>query len=214
MNHTGLSQAGQEEFVMAVLESKMKGTFLEIGSEHPIYGNNSFYLERYLGWNGVMIEYDKKWKPFYDKWRTSRYLIKDASQVDYEPICECIADEDGVIDYLQLDIEVSNGSTIKTLERLDDEVFDKYRFRVITFEHDLYTGWCGEDTRRRSREIFNRRGYIRVFGDVKHNLSAQWCVAFEDWYVHPDLVDMEYINRIKRDGSLNHDEILEILNQE
>ena len=171
-----------------------------------------------LGWNGMMIEYNPIWEEFYKKWRTSDYIIANAVDIDYVSICKALTygrylKDDTVIDYLQIDLDVSNESTIKTLENFDKNVFDKYKFRVITYEHDLYTGWCGEDTRRRSREIFERRGYLRVFGDVKHNLSPNWCVAFEDWYVMPDLVNMNYVNKIKRYDSLNHDEIIKILHK-
>jgi len=31
--------------------------------------------------------------------------------------------------------------------------------------------------------------------------------SFEDWYVHPDLVDMNFINTIKSDKSLIHHDI-------
>jgi hypothetical protein len=214
MNHLGLSQAGQEEFVMCVLKNKQNGTFIEIGSEHPVLNNNTFYLEKYLGWDGYMIECDKKWEAYYKKWRKSKYCISDALWVSYPSVCDCLSvRKNRVIDYLQFDLEVKNESTIKCLEIFDRDIFDNYQFRVITFEHDLYTGWCGDDTRRRSREIFEKRGYLRVFSDVKHNLNTTWCVPFEDWYVKPELVDMEYINKITRDDSLNHDDIIKILHK-
>ena len=222
--NTGLSQAGQEQFVMSVLKNKRDGLFLEIGSEHPVLNNNTFYLERFLGWNGVMFEYDKRWEEFYKVWRTSKYVIGDAVVNDYLTICknlienkynimwsECLKPHYNIIDYLQIDLEVSNGSTIKTLENFDKNVFDTFKFNVITFEHDVYNGWCGDDTRRRSREIFERRGYFRVFSDVKHNQNDSWCVPFEDWYVNPEQVDMKYIGAINRNESLNHDEILKLL---
>jgi hypothetical protein len=214
MNHLGLSQAGQEEFVMCVLKNKQNGTFIEIGSEHPVINNNTFYLEKYLNWDGYMIEYNPIWEEFYKKWRKSKYHIGDALFLFFPAICDMLSvRKNRVIDYLQFDLEVKNESTIKCLEIFDRDVFDYYQFRVVTFEHDLYCGWTGEDTRRRSREIFYKRGYLRVFSDVKHNLSPSWCVPFEDWYVHPDLVNMEYIDKIKRDESLNHDDIINILHK-
>ena len=72
-------------------------------------------------------------------------------------------------------------------------IFNTYKFAVITFEHDIYTGNYF-DTREKSRLIFNERGYLRVFPDIhcRHNPL----VVFEDWYVHPELVDMDYINKL------------------
>ena len=96
------------------------------------------------------------------------------------------------IDYLQIDLEANNGSTIKTLMNLDRDVFDNYKFATVTFEHDIYhTNFAG--TREVSREILNKRGYVLVFGDI-HNKEPAY--PYEDWYVHPDLVDMNYVRQL------------------
>ena len=42
------------------------------------------------------------------------------------------------IDYLQIDLEVTDGSTLTTLKKLDREIMDNYKFAIITFEHDIY----------------------------------------------------------------------------
>ena len=61
-------------------------------------------------------------------------------------------------------------------------------------------------TRKKSREIFLKRGYVLVFPDVQlpsdTSYKGKQCGAFEDWYVHPDLVDGELINKYKTDKSL------------
>ena len=44
------------------------------------------------------------------------------------------------LDYLQIDLEANNGSTLNTLKNLDDEVMNKYKFSTITFEHDCKQG--------------------------------------------------------------------------
>ena len=71
-------------------------------------------------------------------------------------------------------------------------IFNKYKFATVTIEHDIYTGNYF-DTRRISRDIFIKNGYILVFQDVKVNFENK-DVPFEDWYVHPDLVDIDYAN--------------------
>jgi hypothetical protein len=62
------------------------------------------------------------------------------------------------------------------------------------------------NTREESRRIFESTGYVRVFSDVKNK-----GFPYEDWYVHPELVDMEYIHKIQRDESLEYTEIVSIL---
>ncbi len=42
------------------------------------------------------------------------------------------------IDYLQIDLEVCNRSTLTTLELLDNTIFNEYKFATVTFEHYIY----------------------------------------------------------------------------
>lgn len=42
-----------------------------------------------------------------------------------------------------------------------------------------------------------------VFPDVMNDGNK-----FEDWYIHPDLVDMNFINSIKSTNSLEYTEII------
>jgi hypothetical protein len=99
------------------------------------------------------------------------------------------------IDYLQIDLEVNNGSTLKTLKKLDDDVFNLYKFGVVTFEHDIYhTNFM--NTREESRKIFRNRGYVRVFSDITNNGIN----PFEDWYVHPSIVNMDYVIRLMKEN--------------
>jgi hypothetical protein len=189
-------QAGQDKFVINILKEKCNGFFLEIGSNDPIEINNSYILEKKYNWKGIMIEYDKKFKDLYKIHRSnSIHIFEDATKINYKDLLK----ENNFpnnIDYLQIDIEADNGSTIKALEILDESVMDNYKFSVITFEHDYkYNNKADivKYTREKSREIFKKRGYVCVFPDV-HNIIPY--NVFEDWYVHPDLVDMKYVNNL------------------
>jgi len=204
------SQAYQDIFVYSVLNKKYNGTFLEIGSNHPITHNNTYILESKYNWRGLMVEYDSSFEQLYKIHRPkSIYRLQDARLVNYK----FILDTNNFplnIDYLQIDLDVNNKSTLDTLVLLNNTVFDKYKFASITFEHDIYTGNY-YDTQTISRRILNERGYILVF----ENVSVFWqggYKPFEDWYVHPDLVNMDYINSIKRSGNITTDEIKGILN--
>ena len=191
-------QAEQDKFVLNVLNKKKSGFFLEIGSNHPIVINNTYTLEKNYDWKGIMVEHEQWFLPFYKEHRSeSIHLIQDATVIDYKKVFE----ESNVpvcIDYLQIDLEVENESTIKTLKNLDAAVFDKYTFASITFEHDIYRSNFYE-TRSQSREIFKRRGYICVFEDIAND-----DLPYEDWYVHPALVDMNYINNLMEKNKGNY----------
>lgn len=206
-----MSQALQDLFAIRVLKNKTNGTFIEIGSNHPIAGNNTYLMESKFNWKGLMIEYDRSFEQLYKDLRpNSIYRIGDARLVDYRGIL----DENQFpsnIDYLQIDLDVDNKSTLDTLLLMDNTCFDKYKFATITFEHDIYRGNFF-DTREISREIFKKRGYELVFPDVAVFFEGRYC-PFEDWYVHPDLVDMDYVNGIRSSVGLKVEEIQDKLRE-
>lgn len=196
-------QSAQDLFALKCLKYKRGGTFLEIGSNDPIYINNTYLLEKDYGWKGYMVEYQPHFLQLYKTVRpNSKYIIDDATEIDYAEVCEDLGAD---IDYLQIDLEVSNESTLKTLRKLHADAMRKHRFAVVTFEHDIYVG-DHFNTREESRRIFESAGYVRVFSDVKNT-----GMPYEDWYVHPELVDMEYINKIKNNVSMEYTEIVSIL---
>ena len=194
-----LGQAEQDKFVLNILKQKKNGYFLEIGSNHPIHINNTYLLEIKYNWNGIMIEYDESFLDLYKNHRpNSIHIINDATTLDYKNLFET-NNVPLSIDYLQIDLEANNGSTIKTLEKLDNEIFDTYKFATVTFEHDIYhTNF--ENTRLKSRDIFKKRGYICVFNDINN----RGINPYEDWYVHPDLVDMNYVNNLIEQNKKNY----------
>ena len=93
------------------------------------------------------------------------------------------------IDYLSLDIEPAN-QTLAVLKKLP---LDKYRFSVITYEHDRYVS--GTKYMDESRKIFESFGYVRVVSNVLWEGRD-----FEDWYIDPNVVSSDvfkkYINHL------------------
>jgi hypothetical protein len=206
---TTYSQAGQDLFVSSILKQKNNGYFLEIGSNHPIQHNNTYLLEKKYNWKGLMIEYDNTFEESYKLYRpNSIYSINDARLVNYKEILDN-HNFPQEMDYLQIDLDVNNKSTLDTLVLLNNTIFDKYKFATITFEHDIYTGNYF-DTQNISRKILKDRGYLLVF----QNVSVFWQGSynpFEDWYVHPDLVDMNFINNIITTENMNYEQIVKLL---
>jgi hypothetical protein len=202
------SQAGQDLFVKYVMKEKKNGYFLEIGSNHPYENNNTYLLENEYNWKGLMVEYDESFESSYKIYRpNSIYKMNDARLVNYRNILDSNNFPEN-IDYLQIDLDVNNKSTLDTLLLLNNTVFDKYKFATITFEHDIYSGNYF-DTQTISRQILTDRGYILVFPNVCVFWDGGY-KPFEDWYVHPELVDMEYINKIASKESLNYEDIIKL----
>jgi hypothetical protein len=183
------------------MKQKQNGFFVEIGSNHPIDINNSYLLEKTYNWKGIMIEYESEYLPSYKQHRpNSIHVIQDATTIDYKNLFEA-NDVPVQMDYLQIDLEVDNGSTIQTLETLNNEVLDTYTFATVTFEHDIYRGDF-YNTRMRSRQILEERGYVCVFKDI-HNKEPRY--VYEDWYVHPSLVDMDYVNALMSKNAVHYE---------
>ncbi len=149
-----------------------------------------------------MVEYDSSFLPLYEQHRpNSIHVINDATKIDYLDLFTK-HNLPSNIDYLQIDLEASNMSTINTLIKLDKEVFDTYKFSVVTFEHDIYSDSNKSNTREMSRNIFLKRGYKLVFPDIHNELPKY---VYEDWYVHPDLVDMNYIDTLIQKNVSNYE---------
>lgn len=181
------SQVYQDMFILSVLDGKRNGTFLEIGGATPYHGNNTALLEQDFGWTGVSIEYKQEFVDQYKQARPTTIYCLDALDTDYDKF---IAEnfESDTIDYLQLDIEPAR-NTYSLLLKIP---FEKYKFRVITYEHDHYVD-VTKECRRKSREYLQSKGYVLAVSDVSPDGKSN----FEDWWVHPDLVDPELLKKMQ-----------------
>jgi hypothetical protein len=198
-------QLGQDLFVLCCLDFKKNGYFLEIGASDYKKISNTYLLETEYKWKGIMIEYDSRFFKEYSKFRTNSYpILSDATEVNYKEELQKY-NFPNQIDYLQIDLEPTLGTPIQTLELLDSTILDFYTFSVITFEHDIYSG-DHFNTRARSREILNKRGYVLVFADVCNDGNP-----LEDWWVHPSGVSKEKIQSFQTTESLEYTSIVKRL---
>lgn len=180
------SQCFQDMFILSVLDGKKNGTYLEIGSEDPVYFSNTCILEREFGWKGTSVEIDM---PEVQKFRAERsnpVICADATKLNYKKVLS-----DGgfgeIVDYLQIDTEPSSTS----FEVLISIPFEKYKFRVITFEHDHAVD-ISKTYREKSRRYLRSLGYELVVPDIG---PTDW-YPFEDWWVEPTLVDMDRLKEL------------------
>jgi hypothetical protein len=174
---SNFSQVCQDLFVLAALNGKRNGTYLEVGSAHSFHNSNTALLEEF-GWKGIGLEMKPELAEMHKRERKNRVLCGDALKADYELLLGEFGGD--VIDYLQLDIEPSSN----TFEALLLIPFDKYKFRVITYEHDHYVDMT-RTYRDKSRRYLRSLGYTLVFNDVA---PTEGC-SFEDWWVRGELID-------------------------
>jgi hypothetical protein len=185
------SQILQDIFILSVLNGKKEGKFLEVGGARPFERNNTALLEQSFGWTGVSIELNPDFANEYINARkNTKVFCTDALNVDHNKILNEEFDTQ-VIDYLQLDIEPAKN----TFEVLLSIPFEKYKFAVITYEHDYYVD-ISKSYRDKSRRYLQVMGYELLVSD----LSPDGVSNFEDWWVHPDLID-EQIKNTMRDAS-------------
>lgn len=167
----------QDLFVLALHNGKHKGSYLEIGSGNPFVHNNTALLETEFNWKGISIDNSEALCYDFKENRNNTVICADATSIGYEELfnLHCL---DPVIDYLQIDCDEAS---IEILERIP---LDLYKFGVITFEHDSYR--LGTDVRDRARKLLKKAGYVLLVNDAA--FSPQH--SYEDWYVHPDCVDV------------------------
>ena len=177
------SEAYQDIFVLTMLKGKKNGTYLEIGAGSPFFGSNTVLLEKF-GWKGHGFDINPL---AVDPDRKNPCVLKDALTVDYD---ELLSDMEygEVIDYLQVDLEPAE----ITYSALDVIPWDKYKFRVITFEHDYYNDES-KLIRDKSRAYLHSKGYELLVT----NIAPDTLRVFEDWWVHPDHVDKDMIAKFK-----------------
>ena len=183
---TNHSESYQDMFVLTMLNGKRNGHYLEIGAGNSFYGNNTALLEQKFDWKGISLDIDQQFIEAFTKDRRNPCLLKDATTVNYEKFLSGL-DFPTDIDYLQLDCDPPD-VTYKILLSLP---FEKYKFAVITYEHDYY---CDETKsfRDKSRKYLESFGYILVAGDIAPD---EWR-NYEDWWIHPDLIDKSILDQM------------------
>lgn len=181
------SQAGQDRFVYELLirtNLQTLGTFLDIGSGHPIRNNNTIALER-LGWSGLLVDISEDVARITPSLRKSLFLRADASKTNWDEQSFAFHIRIApVVDYLSLDVDADTLATLKVLP------LARVRFRVITIEHDTYR--CGNGPRTAMREILAAHHYDLICKDV--------CLKgrpFEDWWADKGLVSIDVTNRFR-----------------
>lgn len=186
----------QDMFVLSILNGLTNGTYIEIGGELPVRGNNTYLLESQFGWRGYSIEFKPQYDPMWKADRKNPLYIQDALTTDYLALAEK-HDLGTVIDYLSVDIEPEE-ATFAALQKIDHS---KLRFKVITFEHNHYNGGQGPRVRLDSRKYLESLGYLMIVGDVAHAGDLA-----EDWWIAPEFFDQATIDNFKKVSTYNADE--------
>lgn len=183
------SQAGQDLFVLAALNGKRNGFYLEIGAGPYSFTNNTYLLETKFDWKGVSLDLNTSYYHEHMVHRKHYIELVDGSSVNYLSLLERGNFTGSVIDYVSLDLD---GAT--TLQALHNLPWDKYKISTLTYEHDSYI--YGPVYQNASREFLLNKGMVLVAANIA---DIGWKV-FEDWWVDPTMVDKKIIERMSSYG--------------
>jgi hypothetical protein len=177
------SQAGQDLFAYCISQNAtFPKTYIELGAQEPIYLNNTYFLEQ-QGWTGGSIEIDSHWIQQFSSIRRNPIIHADATTIHWEEyftVLESLYPNKNTIGYLSFDVDDA------TYHAFNHFPFDKIKCGVITIEHDVYR--VGPELRNYLRDKLIQFGYVLICADV----FLQGFGEFEDWWVHPELVNMEH----------------------
>lgn len=186
------SQSQQDLFVLSCFEDSYKGFFVDIGAgyneaEDGCINSNTLLLEQ-KGWTGLALD-------------VSMSRLKDRKCVTHaevignpRSISEILKSLNcpKVIDYLSIDLD---GLDYKVLK---DFIDAEYEFKVLTYEHDLYSGKKeAEASKYDAFFLLAEKGYVRFVENVGTTSSLNNLLsgcAYEDWYINPKYINYKYIN--------------------
>lgn len=207
-----------DEFCARLFDFKKGGTYVDIGSAHSRFHNNSHFLDVRLGWRGLCVELDSRYNESYTKGekneseenqynenfinRKQCTLINgDATKLNYAEIFANMWMPSS-IDYLSIDVDELSLDVAEIL------LSTNHRFKVIGIEHDAYRN--GDKYRNSQRELFSNHGYTLVCADMFVRHPDIIDSPFEDWYLDPQHFDRDTIAKVKSELCYPDDVIVKL----
>lgn len=184
------SWLGQDLFVLGLLNGRA-GTYLDICNNDGEHHNNTVLLEDYFNWTGIAVQENLEMVGEYNIRRNNKSIASDITTADYNTI---IADAGLTnIDYLSIRVQPN----YRGVDALKKALDSNHRFAIITFSHDTYYNLPDRGPRILSRRLLQERGYVLLVSNVGPGPHADQ--AADDWWVHPDRIDVSTIEHYKAD---------------
>ena len=170
------SKECQDKFAFELIGTK--GVFLDLGCYHPFDGSNSAALESF-GWTGLLFDIREKWTSLCSTHRSSPTFLVDVTSDEFSKILtEHLPSKE--VDYISLDVDEAGVGALNQL------LSNGFRFKCMTFEHDLYTR-PAELLKIPSKEMLLEHGYIPLFENVlTDGTDLPNLQPWEDWWIDPE----------------------------
>lgn len=189
------SDAYQDIFTLKLFNKNI-GYYLDIGCSDGITKNNTLLLEN-KSWTGLLFDIDHNHINKAIKNRTAKAFAKDVSAPG---VLFSILEEENCpknIDYISLDIDEIS------LVCLQNFPLDLYRFKFLTFEHDIYANRKDCIERKNiTPKLLSDYGYAKIADNVCWN-----GLPYEDWYVDMSFFDSNRFDKIINETNLSYKEI-------
>jgi hypothetical protein len=199
------SQLGQDLFVLAMLNFKKDGFFVEFGAHDGIKGSNTYILEK-IGWNGILSEPSRIYKKLKKNRRTLTYNFAVYPDSGVEMEFQDQGSLSTLLPYVNSGGIYRQGRIyrVKTISLedllqisgapfyidyisidtegseyviLENFDFRKYKFGIITIEHSN-----DEEKRDNIYKLLTYNNYIRVLENDTN---------FDDYYININLYQLK-----------------------
>ena len=181
--HRKYSCERQDEFAYHIIGKRLKrkGYFLDVACGHPLDANNTYLLEKMLGWDGLSIDCTDienvcSWSEF----RNTKFCVGDVRTPQLtDIITQAIKTTD--VDYLSIDVDHAE-------TQLSHLAFEKIfnagiTFKAMNIEHESFKH--GDLVIKYTRDYLFRSGYHLLFQDVAFPNGG----PFEDWWIDPKCIN-------------------------
>jgi FkbM family methyltransferase len=198
------SQLRQDLFVLAILNFKVNGFFVEFGATNGINLSNTYLLEKEFGWTGILAEPAKYWHKDLKKnrtcnietacvWRDSNSMLKflEADAAELSTISNFMgSDSHKEMRLHSKAYEVNSISLNDLLEKYNaPNLIDYLSIDTEGCEYEILSNFdftkysfniitCEHNFTPMREKIYNllsNHGYVRVYQELS---------KFDDWYIN------------------------------
>lgn len=191
----------QQDLVVLKLFNNQPGYYLDIGCSDGISRSNTYLLEQ-NGWNGILIDKNHNDLDRAQHNRKASQNIIVNFDVTQPLLIEKALEQYScpqIIDYISLDVDECS------LLCLQNFPLSRYRFKFLTFEHDIYAGRPDCIARKvESPRLLESFGYTKIVDNVIVNN-----LPYEDWYADLSFFDSDRFSTLMSRSGWKYQDILD-----